>query len=113
MELDEVLTKVNNNELDSMSAAELGDTLVFLGGLGKPEGMSQDQYNEVVRKVVEAYSAKAQGAQAQKAEEPKPEISDEQLTRNAAELNRNAEHLMLSDDVKHALDNMQVVKEDG
>ena len=113
MELDEVLTKVNNNELDSMSAAELGDTLVFLGSLGKPEGMSQDQYNEVVRKVVEAYSAKEQDAQAQKAEEPKPEISDDQLTRNAAELNRNAEHLMLSDDVKLALDNMQVVKEDG
>lgn len=106
------LSKIQTADLSEWKATELADQLAIMAGQGKPADMSQDEYNSIVRKVVEAYNAARKKEtsivkyteQEAVAEEPKEEtISEEEFARNATQMNKNYEHFTLDDEHKDRL----------
>ena len=116
------LSKIQTADLSEWKAADLADQLAVMAGQGKPAEMSQDEYNSIVRKVVEAYNAARQketavvlytGEEAT-AEEPKEKtISEEEFARNATQMNKNYEHFTLDDEHKDRLGRFNAVNEKG
>lgn len=102
MDLQEVLTKIDNKELDGMSGAELGKAFILLSD--KPE------YKRQLKEVAAAINAKANEDKGQQASE---QISEQAFTKNAIELNKYSEQAVLDEESKKALENLEVVTEDG
>lgn len=102
MDLQEVLIKIDNHELDGMSSAELGEAFILLSD--KPE------YKGQFKEVAAAINAKANEDKEQLAAE---QISDETFTKNAVELNKYSEQAVLDEESRKALDNLEVVTQDG
>ena len=116
------LSKIQTADLSEWKATDLADQLAIMAGQGKPADMSQDEYNSIVRKVVEAYNAARKKEtsivkyteQEATAEEPKEKtISEEEFARNATQMNKNYEHFTLDDEHKDRLGRFNAVNEKG
>lgn len=106
MELNDIITKIENDELSTMSAQDLADAFVALHG--KPE------YKSHCEKVFAAMQAKQEEAQAAALqqtteEQPQAQISDAVFDRNAKELIEYSKKSELDEESKTALGALQVV----
>lgn len=109
------LSEIQKADLSQMKASELADQLAIMAGEGKPADMSQNEYNEIVRKVVEAYNkarkAETSLAVIDKTKEPKEEaLSEEEFARNAITLNKYEAQTSVGEEFKSVFDRIDIVE---
>jgi len=93
MELQQILDKVNNNELESMSASELSSAYKML--------RNDPKYAKECSKIADAIADK------------NIEAEPSQFKKNAIELNKFSEQAVIDEDSKTALNNLEVVDSKG
>ena len=98
MELQDILDKIDNQELDTLSPKELDEAIAILA--------DAPQFRAEYQAAVEFKMAQASAE--------RPQISDVEFTRNAIELNRNDSQLMMDANFEDAInDKIEYVDENG